>query len=203
MLYSICCHLFLFSIWVWGYYHHPSAYTKMVPALSSMRSPPNWKIGVAMSFAAAGDYFLYNDYHTLLGITSFGTCHLFILWGVDCRWRYPQPLSAVLGLLLLIASGGVGFAAPIHLKIPLTIYSLILSTLLISSVELSLYNGEWKSRSTVVKIPYLFSFGVFVFIISDMFVLNEMLQMFDLLPVGLPLYWFSLILINDSFSEPA
>lgn len=200
--------LLVMALLILAYYLEPSEYTKALPALNLAILAPNRFAGAAMFLAAAGDYLLEKDENPIPGILSFLGCHLFLIdltqmVIIHSNLKGKKKWFILPALILSGTAIAITTQVEKEIAIPIFLYTHVLATLLLCAVaDVVIWHGNkliWPSLNPELLSPVTFLCGVIVFIISDIFVLGELVEIDDIPPIGLPLYWSGISLINLSF----
>lgn len=188
-LYSMCLCIALYSF-------YPCAYTKAFPTLSLFYTSKYRRHNYAMLLASTGDYFLHNNYNLTMGIIAFACSHLCVLQllGVS-HLQMHFKLLLIPSLVLSICAVCIALYVPVHLMWLVLIYAHLLILLAIAAISLVLmYKQNTQNWTHAISNPYLFAIGIILFIVSDILVLIEILEITNLQQIGLSLYWSSLFL---------
>ena len=199
--------IIIFSLAILLYYLEENQYTKALPALTLIYFSPDSFLSAALFLAATGDYLLEIDETLISGILAFTASHLF---SIKLTRIYPL-YEHLKGLkrwfiipVIILSSISIFITTQVDSEkvIPILIYTHTLASLLLVSIGIAIIyhrkKDSWKELHPKLKYPTLLPIGVFVFVISDIFVLGDLLDL-DLPDIGLPLYWESLFIITSSY----
>lgn len=205
------------------YYLEPSPYTKAFPALSLACLSSTSELRAGLLLASFGDYYLgldnedwVNDENIdgvwISGILSFLGFHLFLIYSTRFWnwWPYINKKFYIginlLFIILIAASGYISYQVGLMLFGPILIYTLTLSfELCISILGVQVERRARKDKKftgSTLTYPNRFPIGVLIFIISDILVLGNLIDIEFLSRVeflGLPLYWTSLFIILRAY----
>lgn len=202
-------HNILFFLSIGLYYFNPNPFSKMIPALFLTTYPVNLnpKISrIAFFLAALGDYFLAipGINNLIYGIMCFSATHsIFVYLAYTTGKLFSHATKKIYIFLYLVLSGIGHFISslvPSHVQYYILgytqnlIWSLLTAIFLYQSYRIS---EEWIAHSQNIHNPKKYLGGIILFIISDLFVLGDILNI-PVPPIGLILYWLSLWLIAKS-----
>jgi uncharacterized membrane protein YhhN len=171
----------LLIVWVWTY----SDFINLTSVSATF--PLVWFL-VGLIFCLAGDVFLMlpPERFFMPGLVVFLVGHVFYIFGFG-KIVLPAgtyaPAAVLAGLVLVVAItiyqkliAGMKITGTARMKIPVTIYSIIITLMLISAFNTN-FRGEWHYSSA-----WLVSFGALAFYFSD--ILNAWVRFRAPIPNG-------------------